>query len=524
MGYKIKGREILQEIVEIHETSPSITHTAKVFAQRKNIPFTDSIRRQVSSILERFGITKNVVRVEDTDEFKQASKREFGVKKYYIVTWEQNETPLHEDFFNNILAYKSYLDAEFSVILGRYKNPTSVFVDNKHDNWNERTRPYWDANRHQISKYLRVLADVKINPTRKYPLNGMQDLANGCTVVVGHPRLRFRVEPSLSDHPNRMLFTTGAITLPNYTDSSLGAIGEGSHKYGFVIIEVNEDDTFFIRQVEAEEDGSFIDLCHEVRNGEVSVIHEAEGLVCGDTHHWQLDPVIDKQNDFICETFNVKSLVLHDVIDGESCNNHKVKSAIQQFKRYSKGQHLIDKELSDLADWLKGKLKYNPVIPQANHNDRFDRVLDEDWRKDIHNALFYLNYTNKVLTENVDKGVVAYYLEEVFGDKVKTLKYTDSYKIGKYECSQHGDYGSNGAKGSPVSFRNLGIPIILAHSHSPYRADDLFYVGTNTYLTLDYNQKGSSSWLTANVLIAKNGIAQHIVFNNGRFTNFFNSK
>ena len=62
--------------------------------------------------------------------------------------------------------------AEISVILGRYKNPTSVFSDGEYETWNEETRPYWDANRHEIHKYLTVLSDVKIQPTATNPLTG----------------------------------------------------------------------------------------------------------------------------------------------------------------------------------------------------------------------------------------------------------------------------------------------------------------------------------------------------------------
>lgn len=498
----------------------NITDTAKKFALELKVDYDDSFRRKCSKVLENLKVTSNKIRFEDTESFKEASSRILEKRKFYIITWEQNETPIHQDFYNNILAYKDFLNAELSVILGRYKNPTSVFTDLKEDNWNEQTRPYWDAREHNIHKHLKILANIKISPTRKYPLTGVQDLSDGKTVIVGHPKLHLKVEPSLSNYPDRMIFTTGAITLPNYTDSAAGVIGEGSHKFGFVIVEIESEDVFFVRQVEAEEDGSFIDLCYEVRNQKVNKINKALGLVCGDTHLGRLNPFIDEQNDLICNYFNVDNVVLHDIVDGESCNNHKIKSPIEQFKRYEKGEHLIHKELENLSSWVDSKLQFKPVIPQANHNSRFDRILEEDWRKDIHNAMFYLEFTKKVLDGTVTEGVVAYWLKYNFGDKVITLKHTDSFKIGKYECSQHGDNGSNGAKGSPVTFRNLGIPIILAHTHTPYRADDTLYVGTNTDLLLDYNQKGSSSWKHCNILIAKNGIAQHIIFNNYKFTTF----
>jgi hypothetical protein len=117
------------------------------------------------------------------------------------------------------------------------------------------------------------------------------------------------------------------------------------------------------------------------------------------------------------------------------------------------------------------------------------------------------------------KGVVAYYLKKKFGDDIKTLSTQDSCIIGKYECALHGDNGSNGSRGSATGFRNLDIPMILAHTHSTYRADDLMYVGHNI-IPQKYASKGASSWSISDVLIAKNGIAQQLIFTKGKFTTF----
>ncbi|MCA9749880.1 MAG: hypothetical protein KC414_12300 [Romboutsia sp.] len=511
-------------IKELYDDTHNITTVAKNFSEKFKL-LTDyksieNMRKKISKYLDSEGLTNNKIRLEDTKEFLEASKRKLDKKKYYIITWEQNETPLHTNFWENILTYKEFLDAELSVILGRYKNPTSVFTDKEHENWNKETQLYWDASRHDIHKYLTVLSDVKISPTRKYPLTGIQGLSQGKSIVIGHPKLHLKTEPTLNGYPKKMLMTTGAVTVPNYTDSGAGAISEGVHKLGFVIVEVESKDIFYIRQVEADADGNFVDLCYEVKNQEVNKIDKALGLICGDTHQWQLDQKIDEQNDKICNYFNVDNVVLHDVSDGDSCNNHIIKSPIKQYERVIKGQNLIEKELEDTYLWLKGKIKFNPVVVRSNHDERYDRILDQDWRKDIHNSLFYLDYTSKKLKGEVNIGILPYFLNKKFGNSIRCLDYIDSFKVGKYECSQHGDWGSNGSKGTPASFRNLELPIILAHTHTPYRADDTFYVGTNTHLILDYNQKGMSSWVQANVLVSKNGIAQHLIFVNGKFTTF----
>lgn len=516
---KTLSKEQLLNIVNWYKDFKNVTKVARKFCEFYNIDYNDSCRRNISLILESNNSSNNKLRLEDSDEFKEASDRKLSKSKYMFFTCEQNETPLHRPFWNNILSYKNYLDAELGVILGRYKNPTSVFKDVKHENWSEETRPYWIASRQEVHNYLTVLGDVKISPTAKYPLTGIQGLSQGKSIIIGHPKLHLKTEPTLQGYSNKTVLTTGSVTVANYTDSKSGKVAENSHKLGFVIVEIRNSKIFHIRQVEADENGDFIDLIYEVNKKNVSIVKNAKGLVCGDSHGNQVLKNIDKKNDEICERFNIKNLVMHDVVDGESCNNHILKDPIQQYERYVNGDNLIEEELKDLKKWLSPKVKYGLIIPKANHNDRFDRILLQDWRKDIANALFYMKYTAIVMKGEAEDGVISHFLKECFKEKIKCLSSQESLFIGKYECSQHGDNGTNGSRGSQTGFRKLDIPIIVAHTHSTYRADDLFYVGHNIK-NQKYASKGASSWSISNVLIANNGIAQQLIFTKGEFTTF----
>lgn len=480
----------------------------------------DSLRRYISTILTKAGVRESIDPIIEED-YEEAKKRDLSSSTYYLVTWAQNNTPIHKEMWKNLLAYKNYLNAELSVILGRYKNPTSVFPQAKNESWDKQTKDYWDAKRHQIHPHLSIVSNMKIPPTRKYPLRGVKDFSRSDSVIVGHPSLHLVSEPILKGYNHQVLVTSGALTLPNYTDSALGAIGHENHKFGFVIVEIKDKEKFFIRQVEVKKDGSFVDLMNHVKNGKVTIGYKAKALICGDTHHWVADEEVEKINKVISEKFKIDNLVLHDVVDGESVNNHLDKRPLEKAQRFLNEKWSVEKELQEVGDWLEEKLPYNPIIVRSNHNDRFDNILNEDWRKDINNSLFYLEYARKTIDGTIgQEGVVNYYLKERFGDQITTLDYDDSYVIGDYEVSQHGHFGANGARGNPVSFRNLGIPIILGHTHTPYRANDCLYVGTNTKLDLGYNRKGMSSWLQSNVLITSNGKAQHILIVGGEFTTF----
>ena len=55
--------------------------------------------------------------------------------------------------------------------------------------------------------------------------------------------------------------------------------------------------------------------------------------------------------------------------------------------------------------------------------------------------------------------------------------------------------------------------MITAHTHSPSRYDGVVTVGMNTPLRVGYNI-GPSSWMQADVIIHKNGKAQHLIYHN----------
>ncbi|MGK3945637.1 hypothetical protein ABK046_45750, partial [Streptomyces caeruleatus] len=91
-----------------------------------------------------------------------------------------------------------------------------------------------------------------------------------------------------------------------------------------------------------------------------------------------------------------------------------------------------------------------------------------------------------LLSGKAPKGLVAYYLQEAFGSRVKLLGRNDSFKVKQWELSQHGDVATNGTKGGVNGFRRLSTKMIVGHSHTPARVDGVIQVGTSTKLRVDY--------------------------------------
>lgn len=520
-NYKFTKDDIIL-IQNLYKEKKNATKVAKQFCLDKNLIYDDNYRKNTSNLLLRLGITKKVKKKNKTpEEYNSAKKRELKTSKYYIVTWEQNNTPIHQNLWKNILKYKEYLGAELSVILGRYKNPTSIFSDKDVETWNEVTRPYWDANRHDIHPFLTIISDVKVQPTATNPLTGLESMTGETTTIVGHPKMWLKSVPVLEGHPKKILLTTGAITVPNYVDSKAGKRGEMHHKLGFVIVEVKDDDVFFIRQVEADEHGNFIDLFHELNDGELSILDTAEALVWGDTHVNSLNIEILEETVNIIGNLKIPIEIHHDLADGVTVNNHIEKNPVEQYKRMIAGDDCIEKEIADIIQFLGINPYTKKIVVQANHNDRFDRWINsQDWKKDLKNALPYLKYTTAVLEGKAEKGVLTYLIENQFTkDEVFCLDYDDSYMIGGYEVAHHGHIGANGSRGSVEQFRKMSTKMIIGHSHSPARADGIISVGTSSHLREGYN-KGASSWLNAHAIIHKNNTVQHLIFVRGEFTTF----
>ena len=480
--------------------------------------------RTVQTWVSKWGITEKAIL--ESPQFIKARERKFDKKKKkFIITWAQNNTAVHETFIENIEAYANFIDADIHIIAGRYKNPTSVFTDQKYDIWSDRIENYLDANRHEVHKHMWIMSDVKIQPTAVDPMTGLQGMSGINSCVFGSPKVHMETVPVLDGVLPKLMMTTGACTVKNYTDSKTGKKGEFHHSLGFVIVEIKDKDTFFARQVTATDDGDFNDLYYNVSfdpDTMVGVVTKNEtfpAVILGDLHYGQHDQrVIDKT----LELFNYvhpENVVLHDVFDGLSINHHESKDPFIQYQREVDGTNSLRREIDSMLEGLKDFEKYKTVIVRSNHDDFLDRWLKgTDWRKanTLKNSIEYMEYSALLLKGAAPNGVIPYLINQKFPNFV-TLGRSDSYVVNGWELGQHGDIGSSGTRGSLLQFRKLNTKIVVGHYHSPGRKDGALAVGTSTKLRVNYNL-GPSGWLQSHVIIHNDGKAQHIHFIKGEYT------
>ena len=502
----------------------SITEASKAACDFFNMEYNDSVRRRCSNLIN----SGKEVEEDQTDEVFEASKnREFDKsKKRFIISWCQSDTKVHDQFMDNIEEYAKRIDASIHIILGRYKNPTSLDVSNKMKsdeksvsyNWDKRVVKYADSNRHNIHKYLCVASDLKIQPTASTPLSGLNSLTGLESCIVGHPRVHMKSLPVLDGYPSKLVMSTGAVSLENYTDTKAGKKGEFHHTLGFVIVEL-DGDVFHTRQIQCSEDGSFYDLCFLVDNGKVSIHDGAEAVVFGDLHLGETSQEALDASFKMCDSVNCNNIILHDAFNGHSISHHEKKNPFLLMQRENDGSNSLKKELSSLVEFFEEYENYDFTLVRSNHDEWLDRWLKEsDWRKEG-NRDMYLRLANLMADNPVNNGALSLFLS-MNTSNTCCLNINDSYVVGDFELAIHGHVGANGSRGGIVQFKNMNTKTITGHSHSPAREDGAIVVGTLTHLRVSYNS-GASSWMNSNAIIYPNGKASNVHILNGKFTTLF---
>lgn len=515
-------------------------YITKVYNDKSN----ESWEKRAAKLGDKFGVTERTMRrwcseklnlkekvdVEPEQYELAKLKTHSSTKKRFIITWCQNNTPVHKGFLFNIESYAKFIDADIHVIAGRYKNPTSIWSMEQEVNefWDDSVLPYLDANRHDIHKYVSILSDIKIQPTASNPMTGMEALSGINSCIFGAPKVQLEMIPVLEGSKPKMMLTTGSISQKNYTDSKSGKVGDFHHTFGFVIVEIKDDNTFFVRQVTADDNsGDFTDLYYSVSDGKVNKIKSISAIVLGDLHYGHHDPAVLNATMELMDKIVPKHVVLHDVFDGDSISHHQIKNAFVQYGKEHAGTNDLGKEIQVMLDGLQAFEKFeNVAIVRSNHDDFLDRwLINEDWKKQPtpKNSRLYMKFSEILLSQyekdvNNVKGVIPTLINERFPNFI-TLGRSGSYKVKGWELGQHGDVGSNGSRGSLIQFKKLNTKIIVGHYHKPERKNGAMSVGTSTHLRVGYNQ-GSSSWLQSHVIIHKDGRAQHINFIDGDYTTF----
>lgn len=449
--------------------------------------------------------------------------RTLGGVTTLLVTAAQNATPVHKGFLAAAEALCNERHGELLAVPVRYKNPTSHWTESQANEeiWAPELVPYLCNERKRLNKNLILLGDVKTQPTAVQPLAGYEALTQGESGILAHTKLALRTIPTPQNKYPKIMSTTGAMTLPNYTDSKAGKLGEFHHTLGACLVEL-KGKRFHMRQINYDlKTESFIDLTtrYDGKTGMFGPAEAALALVMGDTHRDAIDPQVEaatfSPDGGIVSVFKPRALVWHDLNDDYSVNPHHAGNVFVAIAKRRSGRADVRAELARAVNFV---IAHTPggtesfVVP-SNHNDFLTRwILNTNPHTAPGNFEFWCETALAMARgTTIDAGGTktpepfAYWGRKIVGElPIKFLSRDESLSIGGVELGMHGDQGPNGSRGSIKNLRRIGVKSIIGHTHSPGIDEGCYQVGTSTARKLEYTS-GPSGWLNTHAVVYANG-------------------
>jgi len=463
---------------------------------------------------------------EKIDPPGAAPSKRIPKAKRYIVTYAQNATPVFEPFLQSLKNYAVKINARVVVIAGRYQNPTSVYSERmaNDDWWDPSLDPYIYLGEHEINSGLAVFGDTSIQPTAVRPLSGFETHVRNRSGIFGHPKQELVVIPTASREWPRILMSTGAVTVPNYTQSKAGKKGERSHTIGAAIIEVDGGE-FWLRHVTSDEQGCFQDLDSYCSPVGVEPGPPIEALVCGDIHFDSINRAVDEAtfsgDGSIVNTMRPRHIVYHDILSMSARPKYDGKKLTTRYKAHVTGKESVRNEVLRVLDGLLCRTPEWSTghVVQSNHDKHLMHWLETaDVKCDPENAVFYhetwlelLRGFNPASKDNWPLPLEVW-AKKMLGDEqpLHFLHRDERLRIAGHECDFHGDGGPNGTRGTIGQFAKFGAKTVIGHSHTPGIRDGCMQVGVTGALDQHYNDR-PSTWMHAHGILYNSG-ARTLVF------------
>lgn len=433
-------------------------------------------------------------------------------KTYVVSTVVPGSTP-YVEFIDSLQNYCKLNDAELLLI----KSAPMYKKDIPHNFFKQFTL---HDKSFRLNRNIRI-SNIPINPEAVDPIQGLERQAQlQGSIIFASPKQRMKsIASPKSDFP-RIAMTPGAVTHPAYVNTKRGMVAAKDHKYGAIIVEVENSRVYHYRQVQCvNKDGSFADLGVRYYPSKVKA-ERPEALTPGDWHCKFTDPNVRNVVIDIAKKLKPKILFLHDFFDGLAVNPHV------EFKLLEKALMVKDNNLSEELAFAGKELEElsqffdKTYVIKSNHDLFLDRWLSE--AKYVRDNVNYIVGHKLAIAKAEGKDPLEYGMS-MFGSKFKNtkfLKLEDSVTIGPNEIENgaHGHLGPNGSRGSASSLEKAYGSITAGHVHSPEILRDCFMVGTSTHLSLSYNA-GSSSWMQTMCITYTDGSRQLINVIKGKYRN-----
>src|SRR5262249_10829390 len=116
--------------------------------------------------------------------------------------------------------------------------------------------PYIKDEAIQLAPGLIWCGEMNILPTVVHPLTGLDDYNGRNSNIIPHVKHAMESIASLADEATKFNYSTGTITLRNYIQKRAGIVAERKHTYGALIVEVDHEGNWYVRQLTVDDKGT----------------------------------------------------------------------------------------------------------------------------------------------------------------------------------------------------------------------------------------------------------------------------
>lgn len=424
------------------------------------------------------------------------------VKSNFIITGAQYAARPNHHFLQSLETLAQERDADILILPLRGKT-----LDEEHEiGMDGRLLKYENVSgKRKINNKIRI-GDYEVRPNQRNPLTGLSGFAQtDVSMIIPSPKQHLQIIPNSNMKLPKALMSTGVLTHPNYREHfRINKIAKDEHTYGAIFVEVVDNTNFHYRPLQANKNGKFHDLGKRYDGEKDPEESSLEALVLGDLHVGDTDQEAYEASINQISSYKPRRVVLHDFFNGHSVNYHIEKDSITRAQYASQGKENLEAELKLGAQTLEELIDVSDgadiLIVSSNHHDFLRKYLTEGtFMKDPENT--YIGA--KLLAQAIDGVDPVKAGLEMFMDlpeNVYFLSRNEDFKVRGWNLSNHGDMGGNGARGSPRQFAKMYGKSIVGHRHTPFIWRDIYGVGTNTKLRLDYT-KGPSGWMHTNAFL-----------------------
>lgn len=455
-----------------------------------------------------------------TQEYREALEDEIKKYKKFIITTAVMGKDVNKPFADAIRNYAERNNALVLVlpcedVVSRGKKAKTLELSSELEDFKVVFKDMY------LNKNLYLCA-IKVSAKQINPLTGLDRMPvqKEASIIIASPKVHLKYIANIHYSIPYALMTTGAVTVNNYDterymSKRTSTLAENDHTYGAVIVEVESEDIFHFRHVQASPYNSITDMGIDyLPDGTVKQMEESV-MVMGDSHVGYHDLELHEEVMEVATKAHVKEVILHDIFHGSSISHHDAKKGVTNAIKAKEGRLGLERECVAVMKYLMDITGHGfqaSIVSESNHDQHLLKYL-EDGRY-VSDPINYQFSLKLAYAATEGHNPLRYALEEELGykdNKIVWLEEDTSHRVYGVEVNIHGNKGANGSRGSLAQAEKAYGSCVTGHTHSAAILRKACTVGTVGLMDMKYN-KGLSSWTRTCCLIYKNGTKQLINF------------